>query len=51
MTGPEHGEVTGSMYGEYEEGEMDQDDMEDEEGEYHPDDLGIDYQDGSGAKG
>ena len=44
------------MYGEYEEGEMDQDDMEDEEGEYHPDDddddhLGIDYQDGSGAKG
>ena len=43
------------MYGEYEEGEMEQDDdMEDEEGEYHhphDDDLGIDYQDGSGPKG
>ena len=58
-TGPEHGEVSGSYFRGYEEGEMEEqeEDMEDEEGEYHGhhphhDHLGgIDYQDGSGGGG
>ena len=58
LTGPEHGEVSGSFFRGYEEGEMEEqeEDMEDEEGEYHghhPHDHlgGIDYQDGSGGGG